>query len=369
MSIITFLDLGFHRFIFISISMNETKSYTPEQRIKKLSFKNLKKIFLVIIALVTYSQLYKYVSESPEIIVFLENSKKDTSNYKTLISLKNGSESISSVDIIRPLKIDFNDTLIKLKSENSKIKAIYKLTGKSLSIDFDLLNRNEAFKFIIFSNRRPEINKIDYRIKNIEDIKFYDYEIKPTPASRILNIWLIFFILSILTGLDALLVVLKDEGLDRIKSFIFDFQLNTKNNEDFIIGYEKVYKTYTLRIKPSSKFMLEDIRDILKKFPQTNKREIDIIKYMVNWKIELFTLYRTRSAFLVISPIVCFISFIASLLNYFYFEINILQTIISITLINKLILTIILVFTLIAIIFPRKIMNLLLLKKDAKVKF
>jgi hypothetical protein len=92
--------------------MNDIVDSSPENRIKELLLVGIKKTFLVIVAFITYWQLYEYVSESPVITISIEHSKKDNGNYRTLVSVKNGSESISSDDIVSPVKIDFNDTII-----------------------------------------------------------------------------------------------------------------------------------------------------------------------------------------------------------------------------------------------------------------
>jgi hypothetical protein len=231
------------------------------------------------------------------------------------------------------------------------------------------MNRNESLQFNVITKSRPEIKSIDFRIKNIENIKFYDYEIKPIPISRVLNIWIVLIVLSIFTFFDALLVILKDKELGDIKDFIFNFPLNSKNKEDFIVGYEGVYKKYKLRIKPTSRFMSEIIRNLFKSFPYSTDREIDFIKFMSDFKTELYTNYRTRTAFIVVSPIVVIISGTAILLNYFYFEIGTIRSLISINQINKITLTVLLIIALTIIIFPKRIMTLLFLKKNAKIKF
>ncbi|MDP3352919.1 MAG: hypothetical protein Q8S44_04180 [Flavobacteriaceae bacterium] len=349
--------------------MNKKSKTTPEQRIQELSYKGLKKVFLFIVALITYWQLYEYFNESPEINISLEKSNKTNNSFKTLISIKNGSQSISSIDIIRPLKIEFNDTIRKIESLKSEIKTKYEIQEKSLIINFDLINKNEDFKFYVFTSLRPEIKKIDYRIKNIENIEFYDYLIKPKPIYRILNIWIILLSISLILFIDALLVIAKDKELGEIKSFISNFPLTLNNMEQFVDGYTNIYKNYTLRFKPNSKFMNQIMRNLFITITCKTTEDIHFIKYLANLKTELYTFYRTRTAFIIISPIVILISITAIFLNYFYYEIDILKTYTNINSINKTILTILFILSSVIILFPRKSMNLLFLKKDAEVKF
>ncbi|MCF6280355.1 MAG: hypothetical protein L3J14_08415 [Flavobacteriaceae bacterium] len=343
--------------------MNKKSKTTPEKTIQELSYKVLKKFFLIIVALITYWQLYEYVSESPEINISLENSNKTNNLFKTLILIKNGSQSISSIDIIRPIKIEFNDTIREIESLKSEIKTNFKTEGKSLIINFDLINKNEEFKFYAFTSLRPEIRKLDYRIKNIENVEYYDYLLKPKPIYRILNIWIILFLISIILMIDALLVILKDNELQEIKSFISKYPLNINNMEQFVDGYTNIYKKYTLRIKPSSGFMNQIMRNIFMTYPCKTTQNIKVIKYVANIKTELYTFYRTRTAFVIISPIIILISILAIFLNYYYYEIDFLKTNISINSINKRILTVLYIFVFVIIVFPRKTMNFLFVKK------
>jgi hypothetical protein len=343
--------------------MTDDKKTSSEKRIQELSFLGFKKIFLVLVALVTNWQLYKYVIESPTLTIYLEDSKIESGTHKSLVSLKNGSEAVSSDDVIRPLKINFNEMIDSVESITSEIKVSYLISDKSISIGFDLINKNEEFKFYVYSNSRPEIKAVDCRIKNIQKLQFYDYEKRPSPISRIFKVWLLLIILSLLLFVDSLLVVSKDKELGDIKAFIFTFPLNDKNQEEFINGYENIYKTYRLRVKPNSKFMKEIIRNLFRSFPHTTNKEIDFIKNMANFKTELYTHYRTRTAFVIISPLVIIISTVAIFLNYFYYDIGSLNEHISINQINKIVLIILSFITVIIILFPRRTMNLLFIKR------
>lgn len=349
--------------------MTDNKKISPEKRIQELAILGFKKVFFVLVSLVTYWQLYKYIIENPALTICIENSQKDVRTYKTLVSLKNGSEAISSDDVIRPLKINFSEIIDSVETIKSEIEVSYQNTAKSITLGFDLINKNEQLKFYVYTGSRPEIGEVDYRIKNIQKVQFYDYEKRPTPISRIFKIWTLLIILSILLFVDSLLVISKDKELGDIKSFIFNFPLNDKNQEEFIEGYENVYKTYRLKIKPNSKFMREIIRNLFKSFPLVTESEINFIKNMANLKTQLYTSYRTRTAFIIISPLVIIISAIAICLNYFYYEIGGLNDYISINQINKIILIILSIITILITIFPRKTMNLLFLKGESKVKF
>lgn len=345
------------------------ENYTPEKRVGELLIRGGKKIFLVIVTLITYWQLYEYITEKPEIDISIENSEMVDGNYKTTISVANGSQSITSSDVVDEISIIFNDTIQQIKSDVSNIQPKYQINNNYIKLNFSLLNKNEQFKFYTYSKSRPKIVSINYRIKDVKQINFYDFESKPKPLNRILNIWVILLIVSIVLFLDALLVISKDKGLDDIKSYIFNFNLTKENKNEFVKGYKKVYGQYKLRLKPDIRIMKGIINKIFISFPHKTEKEINFIKFMANLKTELYILYRTRTAFIIIAPISFLVSILALFANYYYYEIGFIKNNISISSINKIVLNVVLVLVLIIILFPRSTMNLLFLKKGAKHKF
>jgi len=353
----------------IKNNLRMEENFTPERRIKELFISGVKKLFLVVVALITYWQLYEYITEKPIIDITIEESTIINSNYKTTIIVENGSQSITSDDVIDEINIILSDTIKQIKAVESKIQPQYQINEKSIKLNFSLLNKNEQFKFYVFSNSRPEIKSVNYRIKDIREINFYDFKNKPKPLKRILNIWIISIIIFLILFIDALLVISKDKGLNEIKSFILNFQLGKNNKKEFIKGYKKIYGKYKLRLKPSKKFMKGIINNLFISFPLKTERDVEFIKFMANLKTEPYIFYRTRTAFIVISPIAFLISILALLGNYYYYEIDFIRKSISINSLNKIVLNLILVLVLIIIIFPRSTMNILLLKKNAKHKF
>ena len=105
----------------IKKSLRIKENYTPEKRIRGLFISVGKKMFLVIVALITYWQLYQYISEKPEIDISIEKSVIINKNYKTTITVANGSQSITSSDIVEEISIIFNDTIQQIKSVASNI--------------------------------------------------------------------------------------------------------------------------------------------------------------------------------------------------------------------------------------------------------
>lgn len=339
------------------------KKTSPEQRLTQLGLGLVKKAFLIVFAWIGYWQTYEYVSESPEITVVIEKTEASGKNFKTLISIENGSESVSADDIVRPIKLKFTDKVLEIDSKKSEIKTAYKLSNKDVFIEFDLLNKNEKFQFHILTSKRAQLASTDCRIKNIKKIEYYDTVNKPRPFSRILNIWLVLFFLSIIFFIDAILVIVKDIELGDIKAYIRNFPLRLDNIEEFLDGYKAVYKTYRVKVKPDAEFMRQIIANLFISFPYQSKDETAFIKQMANLKTELYVWYRTRTAFVIISPIVFLVSLIGSFVNYFYYEFDNLRAVISLPDLNLILLRTLLVVAIIIIIFPRKTMTFMFVKK------
>ena len=223
------------------------------------------------------------------------------------------------------------------------------------------------FQFYILTTIRAQIISTECRIKNIKGIKNYNTENKPRPVSRILNIWLILFLLSIVFLVDAILVIVKDKELGNIKDFVKNFPLKQVNIDEFLNGYEAVFKTYKVRIKPDPKFMRQIIANLFLSFQHQTNDEIDFIKFMANLKTEHFIFYRTRTAFIVISPIVILISLFGSLFNYYYYEFDSLKNAFTLSDLNLILIRILLIATILIIIFSRRAMTFLFLKRGGRL--
>lgn len=342
---------------------------SPEKKLAQIGYSGLKKLFVVLMAFIGYWQAYEFINETSDLTIYLEESNKIYNKYESMISIKNGSESIIEGDIVEPLTINLNIHIDSLTTSNNSTKLLFEIQDKTITISFDLLNQNEKIDFRIYSKKRPKINSINFRIKNITSTDFYDYEIKKSPFNRIFNFWLIISIVSIILFIDALLVVAKDKELQDIKNFVNNFPLTSSNRKKFTKGYKKVYKSYKVRIKPSHKFMTQIIKNLFRSFPIHTDTDKLFIKSMANFKTEFYIFYRFRTAFLIISPIALLASILALTFNYFYYEIEILNKNLSINFLNKTSLTIILMFSLLIIIFPRRAMNIAFLKKGFRKGF
>ena len=346
--------------------MSKQPKTSPEKRLIEISnigFGKIKKIITLVFLLIGYWQAIKYFTEKPNLNVYLENSYPINKKFVTKVTIINGSQSISKTDIIKPITINLSEEIIKVQSSEKFVNSKFHTFKNSLSVTFDLLNKDELFSFLIVTNKRPKIKNIEGRIKSIEEIFLNDYELKPKPLNRFLNVWVILVLSSIILFIDALLVIGKDIELQKLLSFTKYYNLNKSNIEEYIEKYGEYYSEWKVNIKPDKEFMQDIIRNLFISFPHKTKNEFEFIKDMACFKTNLYSFYRVRTVFIVVGPILFCISLCAIILNYFYFEINGLSEIISITVINKIATTILLILGIFVILFPSRTMNLVVLGK------
>lgn len=339
---------------------------TPEKRLLELSkqgFGKTKKLVTILFLLIGYWQAIEYFTEKPNVDIYLEDSKQINNQFISKISINNGSQSIISNDIIKPINIEFSEKVLQTKVVGKTIKNQLKIINHNLSVSFDLLNKNETNSIYVITSKRPLIKNVNGRIKDIEDISYYDYENKPKPLNRFLNIWLILMFISVILFIDALLVIGKDHELQKLKNFTVSFPLTNKNIDEYIEKFGEHYSAWKVNLKPDTEFMQVIIRNLFISFPYKTKKELDFIRAMSNIKTEIYSQYRVRTVFVAVSPILFIISTLALLSNYFYFEINGINEIISMEKINKIATTTLLVLGIFVVLFPSRIMNLLILKR------
>ncbi len=339
---------------------------TPEKRLLELSkqgYGKTKKIFTIIFLLIGYWQAIEYFTEKPNVSIYLENSKETNNQFITKISINNGSQSIISSDVVNPITIEFSEKVLQTKSIDKTIKNQFTFKNNNLSINFDLLNKNETNSLYVLTSKRPYIKNVNGRIKDIKEILYYDYEKKLKPLDRFLNIWIILLVISIFLFIDALLVILKDYEFQLLKNFIVNFPLNLNNIEEYIETYGKLYSNWKVNIKPDAEFMQQIIRNLFKSFPHKTEDEIYFIKRMSNFKTEMLSFYRVRTVFVSVAPILFIVSLIALILNYYYFEFDSLNNIVDIHTINKFATTILLILGIVVVLFPSRTMNYILIKQ------
>ena len=304
------------------------------------------------------------MSEQPEIIVYLVDSKCVDDKYQTEIKIINGSKSITKNDFFAPISLVFDVKIDNTTSNNKLVNPKLAIEKNILDLEFNLLNKNESFTLLIKTEFRPYLKKIKYRIKDIEKINSIDFEKRAYTYQRIENLWLSILILSIILSIDCFSVILKDGKLQELKYFIRYFPLKYSNRDKFINGYINRYKDYNLRIKPNSKFVKYNLKKSLSS--KDKFKDIEKLKWAIDRITEIIILYRFRTSFLAFTPIAFLLSLFFLIVNYYYYNLEFLYNNFPIISINQLFVFVIGIFALITIFIPRTMMNLLFLKKGVK---
>lgn len=344
------------------------RELTPERRMFDIVKKYILKAFYLIIAVIGYFQAFDYIKEKLPLNIEITDSKLQDGRYITSFQINNKNASIEKADFVRPIELILNNNINSLiinRKEKIKCGIQSAIDKNVLTLEFDLLNKNEIINFKTISDKELDFKTINFRIKDIDEISFYHFKSKPKPIKRILNFWAILLVLSIVLFIDALLVILKDTPLGKMKSFVNNFPLTVENKTEFLEKYRKLYSDYNLRLKPSEKFFIDfKIKNLLDSF-EYNEKNIQLIRSMTNFYTEFFVMYRLRTIFVIISPILFIVSFLGILFNYFYFDIDFIKSV-SLVMVNEYLLKILLLGFSIMIIFPRKTMNMFFIKKSAR---
>ncbi|EKT4498418.1 hypothetical protein VT569_08600 [Flavobacterium psychrophilum] len=341
------------------------EEFIPEKRISELMQNFLKKIFIAIIAIISYYQIYEYIIEKMPVNIEITNSIKKKLFFETEFIFNNSGSPIEESDFTKPIEILLSNNIQKIiYNKNQKAVPKFKIEGNKIFLKFDLLNKEEKIVFKTLSIDELNIKSINFRIKDIDDIQFYQYINKPKPLERLTNFWLIVFGLSIIFFFDALLLILKDAKLSEMKYLIRNYPLNEKNKYDFMEKYRQLYKDYKVRFKLPDRYLIDfKIKNLLDMYDAYTSEDIRFIKFMINFNTELSIMYRIRTIFIIISPILILTSITGIALNYFYYEIKFLS-IYSLDDINIVLLRIILLLIIIMILFPRTTMNYVFIKRN-----
>ncbi|WDF46111.1 hypothetical protein PQ459_14530 [Chryseobacterium sp. KACC 21268] len=293
------------------------KEFIPEKRLSELTIKLVKKIFLALIAIITYYQFYEYLIEKIPVNIEITNSINKKSFIETEFIFNNSNSAIEESDFTKPIEIALSNKIQKIIfDKNQKAVPTFKIDGNKLLFQFDLLNKNEKIIFKTISADIIEIKSINFRIKDVDNIEFYHYLKKPKPLQRLTTFWLIVFGLSIILFFDALILILKDAKLTEMKYLVRDYPLNESNKYDFMEKYRQLYKDYKVRFKLPEKYLIDfKVKNLLDIYKQYTKKDREFIKYMINMNTEFAILYRTRTIFIIISPIFILVSLIGIIFN------------------------------------------------------
>lgn len=269
--------------------------------------------FIIILPLLVGANLLIQSLSSNDLTIYLYDNEHIEDYYQSNFEVYNEGVAISKHELIQPLIINLEkDNAIVdfdlIDKEPDAIKVWFsKLTKTKLKVDFDLLNESENIKFSIRTTKPIEKFTVSSRIKNIEEVVTYHYQIKPKFYDRIGKFWVFLLLFSIITFTDAALLVSKNKQLKSLLDHI-DVLSETTQKEVFLNKYKGLYSAYKIRFKRNKETMTSDISDL---FDNMTANNINLIKSKMSAATKRAVLYKLRKPYLLVSPILFLISLIA----------------------------------------------------------
>lgn len=269
--------------------------------------------FIIILPILVGVNLLLQSLSSNDLTIYLYDTDQIEGKYVSNFEIYNEGEAISKHELIQPLIINLekDNAIIDfdlIEKEPQAIKVWFsKLTSTKLKVDFDLLNESEHIKLSILTTQPIEKFTVSSRIKNIEEVVTYHYQIKPKFYDRIGKFWIFLMVFSIITFIDATLLVNKNKQLKQLLTLIDTVSAMT-DKDKFIEAYIKAYDAYKVRFKRSKATISTDISIALDELTLVN---INDVKYKMSTLTKRAVLYKLRKPYLLISPILFLISLIA----------------------------------------------------------
>ena len=276
---------------------------------------------MVILPILVGVNLFIEYATTNELTIYLFSAKEEQGKHISKFELYNEGSPISKYELIQPLVVNVGDenAIIDfdlISKEPTAIKVWFnKLTKNKLKIDFDLLNESENITFQIETRKPVDEFTVSSRIKNIEDIVTYHYKVKPKFYDRISVIWLLLMVFSIISFLDAMLLIGKDKELAKIKQLINSFSVDT-NQTDFLEHYKMLYSNYNVRFKRNKSGVVNEVEAILN---QSGEESLSVIKEKLLTTTKKAVLYNLRKPYLLISPVIFVICIIAIVVSIVYY--------------------------------------------------
>ena len=269
--------------------------------------------FIIILPVIVGANLLIQSLNSNDLTIYLYDNEQVNTYYESKFEVYNEGEAISKHELIQPLTINLNKDnaiidfdLVEKNPETIKVW-FSKLTKTKLKVDFDLLNESESVKFSVLTQKPIEKFTVSSRIKNIEEVVTYHYQIKPKFYDRIGKFWLFLLLFSIITFIDAALLVARNNQLKNILSVINSISENTEKLH-FLRDFNAAYNSYKIRFKRNKDVVILDISDL---FDSITSDNINDVKLKMNAATKRAVLYKLRKPYLLISPVLFLISLIA----------------------------------------------------------
>lgn len=269
--------------------------------------------FIIILPILVGANLLLQSLSSNDLTIYLYDNEQIGEYYTSKFEVYNEGAAISKHELIQPLTINLEkDNAIVdfdlIEKQPEAIKVWFsKLTKTKLKVDFDLLNKSEHIKFSIVTKQPIEKFTVSSRIKNIEEVVTYHYQIKPKFYDRIGKFWIFLIVFSVITFIDAALLVAKNKQLKQLLSLIDDITEMTDKHV-FLDAYKKAYMAYKVRFKRNQATINTDIGSL---FDEVSVNNINHTKQKMKAATKRAVLYKLRKPYLLISPILFLISLIA----------------------------------------------------------
>lgn len=288
-------------------------------RIIKFLYEN----FIVILPLLVGLNLLIQYLNTNELTVYLYESEEKGANYISNFEIYNEGSPISKYELIQPLTINLGednaiidfDLILK---EPEAIKVWFsKLRQNKLKVDFDLLNESENIRFSILTKKPIQNFTVSSRIKNIENVVTYHHKKKPKVYDRIGKFWIFLLFFSIVTFIDAMLLVGKDKQLKVLLASINELTV-TSDKEHFLRKYEALFEAYHVRFKRNKETIVVEIAQLFDTLQEDNLTNVQLKMKSVTKKS---VLYNLRKPYLLISPVLFLISLIAIIASIIFYAV------------------------------------------------
>lgn len=278
--------------------------------------------FIIILPVLVGLNLFLTNIDSNELTIYLYDTVKVNNSYESKFEIYNEGNPISKYELIQPLIVNIEtENSIKdfdLISKNPDVIKVWfsKLTANKLKVDFDLLNESENITFSILSKNPIKEFTVSSRIKNIDEVVTYHFQVKPKFYDRISKFWIFLFCFSILTFIDAFLLVSKNKQLNSILTLIDNLDTNT-NKKIFEDAYKLKYSEFKVRFKRNKESLVDDICFLFDSITETNLNEVKLKMKTITKRSVLYTL---RKPYLLISPILFLISLLVILGSILFYS-------------------------------------------------
>lgn len=269
--------------------------------------------FIIILPVIVGANLLIQSLSSNDLTIYLYNNEQVKNNYLSRFEVYNEGSAISKHELIQPLTINLEKDnavidfdLIEKNPEAIKVW-FSKLTKTKLKVDFDLLNESESVKFSVLTKKPIEKFTVSSRIKNIEEVVTYHYQIKPKFYDRIGKFWIFLLVFSIITFIDAALLVARNNQLKKILAVI-DGISESSEKKHFLKDFNTTYSSYKIRFKRNKDVVMSDVSEL---FDSVTFDNINDVKLKMKATTKRAVLYKLRKPYLLISPVLFLISLIA----------------------------------------------------------